>query len=425
MVSLGSGGLNNRVFTLATFDDGTGPALYAGGLFTISTSIPLSFIARWDGESWAPVGSGVSDITSLSDTVWTLAVFDDGSGPALYAGGHFFKAGGIKANNIARWDGQSWAPAGEGVSGGGFTSGVRALTVFDDGSGPALYAGGFFTTAGGVAANSIAKWDGKSWSPLPSGIGRSVESMAVFDDGSGSALYVGGTFGTANGDVGNRIAKWDGQQWSPLGSGLNGRVRALSVFDDGFGAALYAGGIFTNAGGVAVNNIAKWNGSWWAALGSGVNGTYNPAVHALTVFNDGSGAELYAVGNFLIAGGNEANRIAKWDGRSWSSIGSGMNYSVFASTVFRNGVDPGLIVGGDFTASPAGDARVAKYRGCPPTPLNPADRNGDGVVNGADLAILMTNWGVCKNKNGPCRADLNSDGVVDSTDLAFLLANWG
>ena len=43
---------------------------------------------------------------------------------------------------------------------------VHALAVFDDGSGPALYVGGLFETIGGVAANNIAKWDGATWSPL-------------------------------------------------------------------------------------------------------------------------------------------------------------------------------------------------------------------------------------------------------------------
>ena len=39
----------------------------------------------------------------------------------------------------------------------GLSAGVKALTVFDDGSGPALYAGGWFTVAGGVSADHIAK----------------------------------------------------------------------------------------------------------------------------------------------------------------------------------------------------------------------------------------------------------------------------
>lgn len=51
----------------------------------------------------------------------------------------------------------------------------------------------------------------------------------------------------------------------------------------------------------------------------------------------------------------------------------------------------------------------------------PGDLNGDGVVNGADLAALLANWGPCAG----CPADLNSDGVVNGADLATLLANWG
>lgn len=47
-----------------------------------------------------------------------------------------------------------------------------------------------------------------------------------------------------------------------------------------------------------------------------------------------------------------------------------------------------------------------------------ADLNGDGLVNGADLAALLANW------NGAGDADLNGDGVIDGADLATLLANW-
>jgi len=54
-----------------------------------------------------------------------------------------------------------------------------------------------------------------------------------------------------------------------------------------------------------------------------------------------------------------------------------------------------------------------------PPATNPADLNGDGVVNGADLAALLIQWGT----NGP--ADLNNDGVVNGADLATLLTNWG
>lgn len=52
----------------------------------------------------------------------------------------------------------------------------------------------------------------------------------------------------------------------------------------------------------------------------------------------------------------------------------------------------------------------------------PADLNGDGVVNGADLAAMLGAWGPC---SGSCPADITGDGTVGGADLAALLGAWG
>ena len=49
----------------------------------------------------------------------------------------------------------------------------------------------------------------------------------------------------------------------------------------------------------------------------------------------------------------------------------------------------------------------------------PADLNCDGVVNGADLGLLMAAWG-----SNSSAADLNLDGHVNGADQGMLLANW-
>ena len=49
----------------------------------------------------------------------------------------------------------------------------------------------------------------------------------------------------------------------------------------------------------------------------------------------------------------------------------------------------------------------------------PADLNGDGLVDGADLGILLTQWGFDGG------ADFNDDGIVDGADLGLLLTGWG
>jgi len=48
------------------------------------------------------------------------------------------------------------------------------------------------------------------------------------------------------------------------------------------------------------------------------------------------------------------------------------------------------------------------------------DLNGDGLVNSADLGLLLGTWGPCKG----CPADLNGNGVVNSADLGLLVAAW-
>jgi len=51
----------------------------------------------------------------------------------------------------------------------------------------------------------------------------------------------------------------------------------------------------------------------------------------------------------------------------------------------------------------------------------PADLDGNGSVDGADLGVLLGSWGAAAS--GP--ADLNGDGTVDGLDLGALLGAWG
>jgi hypothetical protein len=164
----------------------------------------------------------------------------------LYAGGDFMTAGGVAVNFIAQWNGSRWSALGSGMN-----SSVYALAM----SGGTLYAGGAFTTAGGNTANCIAQWNGSSWNPLGSGFGGGdyfgpyVSALAL----SGGTVYAGGDFTTAEGNAANYVAQWDGSSWSALGSGVNNVVNALAVS----GGALYAGGDFTTAGGKVSTYAAK------------------------------------------------------------------------------------------------------------------------------------------------------------------------
>ena len=51
-----------------------------------------------------------------------------------------------------------------------------------------------------------------------------------------------------------------------------------------------------------------------------------------------------------------------------------------------------------------------------------ADITGDGLVNGADLGVLLGSWGLA---NAQGTGDLNHDGLVTGADLTLVLGSWG
>jgi hypothetical protein len=283
-------------------------------------------LQRAANGTWSALGTG------LNGAVNSMALAPDGS---IYVAGAFTTAGGVTVNGIAKWtpSTSTWSALGTGLSGGTATG--YGLAIAPDG---ALYLGGSFTAAGGVAAANIAKWNGSVWSALGAGANNIVGSL-VF--GVTGTLYAGGSF-TSMAAVANTIgiASWNGAAWASVGGGVNtAPVQGLAIGLDG---ALYATGAFTLAGGIANTvGVAKWDGTAWTALGTGTGITSGP----VAVGPDGA---IYVGGNFTTAGGISANRIARWNGSSWAPLGTGMNATVYALT-FR--ADGALIATGVFTTA--------------------------------------------------------------------------
>jgi trimeric autotransporter adhesin len=365
-------GTNGQVNTMAVHHDGTGWALVMGGEFTVANLLPANRLAKWNGQTWAPMGTGADG------PVRSLATFDpDGLGglpPALYAGGDFQRIGSVLSPHLARWEGADWSGlssqpndsvyslvgfrvgstrallcggafsmAGETTAmhaagyslagwlpmantnpGTGPSQRVRTSAVFDpDGPGPTsprLYIGGDFMTVGTLPAKSVASWDGSSWSALGGGLNGSAHTMEVYDDGSGPALYVGGQFTQAGGAAAPGVARWNGSVWEPVGGGLAGLVRDLQPYIIPGGATgLYACGEFPSPTGGAPTNVALWNGLLWLTVGPTSGQTINGA-RAMKVFDSGAGALLCVSGEFLLPGISQFRSVATWNGQAWGAL---------------------------------------------------------------------------------------------------------
>lgn len=297
-----SGGDRSLVLAAAAY----GGELVVAGDFNVLGSTAFAHIARWNGNTWAALGSGIDG------PVRALAVM----GGNLYAAGSYSQAGGVTMQSLARWNGTTWTAVSDVIVGT-----LDCLAV----AGSTLYAGGSFTIAS-VGASNLAAWNGSGWSAQAGGLNGRVRALTV----AGGTLYAGGDFTTAGGVSANRVAAWNGSAWAALGGGMDDTILAL-ISD---GTRLYASGYFTHAGGTAVNHIAAWNGSAWMAL-AGTPANYEMNCLAL------DGGRLLAGG--ATTAGNGA--VFSWDGSAWSTLGpvGWTNQSVYCLTSYGGRIHAGGI----------------------------------------------------------------------------------
>ncbi|MFG0282882.1 MAG: GC-type dockerin domain-anchored protein [Phycisphaerales bacterium JB039] len=223
---------------MVVFDDGRGPALYACGWF----DTPGAGVARWNGMAWEPVGGDVA--------LWAgaLQIHDDGRGFALYLGGIVAVAGPARYG-VVRWDGEAWTAVG--VESLDFD--VHDLIEFEISGRRTL------VVAGGLRDLGQASWwDGESWLPLGGQFDGEIHALASFDDGSGPALYAGGAFSTYDGAPAPGLARWTGTEWEEAYGGVDGAVYALEPAAHEGVWSLVVGGYFADVGaGVASQSIAR------------------------------------------------------------------------------------------------------------------------------------------------------------------------
>ncbi|MFN7317255.1 MAG: WD40 repeat domain-containing protein [Phycisphaerae bacterium] len=397
-------GMNRTLSALAVLPNGD---VVAGGSFSTVGGVPANSIARWNDSNWSALGTG------MNDSVFDLEALPNGD---VVAGGSFSTAGGVPVNSIARWDGNTWSALGTGMNGS-----VWDLALLPNGD---LVAAGDFNTAGGVTVNQIARWDGSTWSALGNAAQHTngvVSSIAVLPNGD---LVAGGFFSTSGGIPTHQIARWDGSTWSVVGTaaGIDELfVFALGVLPNG---DLVVGGVFESVGGVPANNIARWDGSTWSALGDGITGPLGSHVVEFTVLPNG---DLVAAGSFSAAGGVTANNIARWDGSTWSALGAGVGgpspTGVSTIRLLPNG---DLVAGGPFITAGGVVAPFIARLVCIAPACDPVDFNNNGVFPEDDDVINFLNvlaGATCPTCND---IDFNNNGVFpedrDVVDFFSVLA---
>jgi hypothetical protein len=411
-----NGGVVGEVRALATVDD----ALLVGGDFLVAGGQLVGHIARWNGKTWTPFGQG------LDGPINSIIIFNG----EIIAAGEFTRALGDDATpllRIARWDGGAWRPMGAG-----FNERVFALEEHEG----MLYAGGAFTQSGSVSCGRIAVWsDTNGWSSVGNFDGdvhalRSVPRDAFFPS-AGRDLWAGGAFTNVDGQAVVRLASRIDGQWFgtyPV-PGVVHAIEAQVVADEtGFLVQrVVFGGDFVDAS-LGIRHVAAIeNGDHIIPLNNGLNGP----VRALYAHGEGRLSVLVAAGEFTETASQPASRLARLDGtasstfsfepsrQAWSPIKEGVNAPTLAIATYQGS----LVVGGQFTVAGAQPASgLARFSAAAQLPECPGDTNGDNAVNFADLNAVLSTFG--QTSDGAA-GDVNGDGVVNFSDLNLVLSNFG
>ena len=228
----GANGLNSKYPVSSIAIDAAG-TIYAAG----------DYVDKWDGSKWVPLGTGVN---ALKIKYWPIhSIISDAAGN-LYAAGQYSYSNDIAS--VAKWDGSSWAELGSGTNALHANNAIWTLAV--DGAGN-IYAGGAFSNNAN-GQGYVAKWDGVSWSELGTGAnslnanGQTPGGINTLATDSRNNIYAAGSF---MGTSGYRyVAKWDGMHWVELGSGcyaLNANLDIMSISVSA-NDEIYAAGIFRN-----------------------------------------------------------------------------------------------------------------------------------------------------------------------------------
>lgn len=188
---------------------------------------------------------------------------------------------------------------------------------------------------------------------------------------------------------------------------MRGRVRVISgLVPDHPTLRLFDGEAVGDQFGKSIANVGDVNGDGTPdiAIGAPMNDFFATDAGRVYLYSGASGALLMTFSG-VAAGDHFGSSVSGADDFNGDGVGD-------------------LIVSAPGSTAPLnGTGMVYVFflpRQCP------ADLDGSGVVDGADLASLLTTWGACPAPTaGPCLADFNGDGVVDGEDMAFLLANWG
>ena len=206
-----------------------------------STHAHYGLTAHWDGAHWLAKANPGAQIDGVAATATNNAW-----------------AAGAPAN-VLHWNGTSWAKQ--------FS--IPGATLFDISATSATYAWavGELPLAGGKTQTLIVRWNGHSWSRIPSpNVNVNYNTLFGVSASSASSAWAVGCYGTGSSCASTNalVLHWNGSTWTRVATphpGTTGnRLADVSTLSS---TAAWTVGATQNSTGATSLFRMRWNGSQW------------------------------------------------------------------------------------------------------------------------------------------------------------------
>jgi len=316
--ALGSG-TSGTVYALCFLPDGT---LYVGGTFATANGVTANNFAKYSEGTWSALGTGT---VGTNNTVYGIAYARGGEYIVIV--GAFTTAGGAAHAYFALFVGTAFYGSTS------FNGTCYCITPTHEQN--VFYIGGAFTTVSGVSCNNIVKYTFinavEQIYALMVGLNNPCYAIVV---STNNTLYAGGTFTTAGGVSARFVAMWNGNTWSAMGRPFASGTQVRALAYDPVYNKVYAGGDINVSDvifGLLVSKtpLAVWDGGVWKIV---------------PLFPVGTSIVIYTITNAdsLFIGSSSS---FSWYNNSTATITNRGSVPVPVECVIRTTGNPTVVVG--------------------------------------------------------------------------------
>jgi hypothetical protein len=302
--------------TLLGVDCPTPTMCFMVGSYEATTGFDKPLVGRSSGAIWSIVKAPVPQSSDL-EAYSRLRSIDCATSTSCFAVGELFD-GSVRKALVERWNGTNWSivtlPAPPGSS----------YTLLGDISCPtstACFAVGSSVT-GSVVKTLVERWNGTSWTILPSPnvAGATGSALGIVSCASATSCLSVGSFTKASTSQ-HFAVQWNGTGWSTTAAPIAAAGTPIEFFDVSCASSTLCFAVGSSST-PSLNEqplIERWNGTSWSVVAAP-----NPTSdrNRLTGVSCPTATTCFAAGTYVYDGSQNKTLIERWNGTSWSIVSS-------------------------------------------------------------------------------------------------------